>query len=147
MKTGLFINSKYLIIALLLICLSCKKKSPTDPTPEPEPTAQKKIKIRYEVSSSVPAFASNGHNNLMFTGTEGGYLFETYQGSAWKKEITIADNGASSINLHVDLVLDGDQATATGKIYINDELKVTANSTAPYYSSGHTQTQLDVKFR
>ncbi|GAB2701660.1 hypothetical protein GCM10027037_28750 [Mucilaginibacter koreensis] len=127
--------------------MGCKKKAKDNPAPNPEPAPQKMIKLTYEVTSSVPALTSPGHNQLMFTGTEGGYLFDTYTGSTWKKDLTIPDNGTSSINLHVDMVLDGDKATSTGKIYINDELKATANSTAPYYSNGHTQVLLDVKYR
>ena len=134
---------------MVIVCFSCKKKQKDEPAPAPTapPVSQKTIKITYEISSSAVAFDSNAYNKLMFTGTEGSYLFETYSGSTWKKDVIIADNGTSSINLHVDLLLNGDKATATGKIYINDELKASANSTSPYYSNGRTQTLLDVKYR
>lgn len=129
------------------ISFGCKKHSNSDSAPSPEATPQKTIKIRYEVNSTVAAFDNEAYNKLMYTGTQGGYLFDTFDGTNWVKEITIADNGKSSISLHVDLLLNGDKATATGKIFINGTLKVTGNSTAPYYSNGRTQTHLDIVYR
>jgi hypothetical protein len=134
----------FMILALVLV-FGCKKKSGN--TPDDPPPAEKKIKITYEIITSVDAFPSGGHNMIDYTTTNGSYLFFTYVGSSWKQDVTIVDNGNSSINLHVDLVLNGDKATATGKIYINDVLKVTATGTDPYYFNGHTQLALDVRYR
>ncbi|WP_295771677.1 hypothetical protein [uncultured Mucilaginibacter sp.] len=136
-----------LLITAVFTAFGCKKKHKEEPAPIANTTPEKTIKITYEVNSSVAAFDNEAYNKLMFTAAEGSYLFDTFKGTTWKKEVNIIDNGKSSIGLHVDMLLNGDKATATGKIYINDELKVTSNSTSPYYSNGRTQTLLDVKYR
>lgn len=138
---------KVFMILVMVIVFSCKKKSDDKPNDPPPAPVEKKIKITYEITTSVDAFPSGGHNTINYTTTNGSYLFATYTGSSWKQDVTIVDNGEGAINLNVDLVLNGDKATATGKIYVDDVLKVTATGTDPYYSNGHTQLELDVKYR
>ncbi|CAM3743879.1 hypothetical protein MUGA111182_06660 [Mucilaginibacter galii] len=139
----------FLFIAVAI--LSCKKSpeetpvtKPADPEPAP---VENKIKITYEITSTAEAFTSPAYNKVSYAGSGGSYLFDTYSTSTWKKEVTITDDQKSSIILYVDLLLNGDKATATGKVYINDVLKSTATSTSPYYSNGRTQTILDVRYR
>ena len=116
-----------LSVLLLMLCTpSCKKDSDLD---------HKTVKIRYEVTTSLP-FA-NSHpvlgaleNYISYTSdvSMNEQSVTTLSGKAWTKEITVSDIPKSRIfACSGQFHLQGEDGTANVKIYVNDVIKADVN--------------------